>query len=80
MSQQAFVDGIRRVLNETRQDRICREYIGESKILVPFLGSEEPYYLFLGSGPVAYDLEDVPESSNDYLEFAHSYFSRDERV
>jgi hypothetical protein len=79
MSQQDFVDAIRRVLNETRQDRVCRDYLGESKVLVPFLGSEKPYYLFLGAGPVGYDLEAVPEGSDDYLEFAQSYFSRNDR-
>ncbi len=71
---------LRRILNETRQDRVCRSLLEkrDSPILFPFLGSRQPTYFFLGACPVGYDEEGVPEKADEYLEFATGYFERDD--
>ncbi|MCA9795502.1 MAG: hypothetical protein KC910_27025 [Candidatus Eremiobacteraeota bacterium] len=75
-----FLIAVRRILNETRQDRHCRPMLEkrDTDVLVPFLGCSTPTYLFLGACPVGYDLEGVPRKADEYIDFATSYFGRDD--
>jgi hypothetical protein len=71
-----FLESIRKILNETRQDRVCRPFLAKrSQVeILPFLGSLTPAYCFLGVNPTGYDVSDVPTQAEEYLEYATSYF------
>ena len=68
---------IRKILNETRQDRACRAFLSKrsNPVLVPYLGSGTPVYFFLGTSPAGYDIADTPSSAEDYIEWATHYFT-----
>ncbi len=69
---------LRKILNETKQDPRCRElYRRSGGGLLPFVGSLDPVFLFLGLNPAGVTLYEVPSSADEYLEFAKSYFSSD---
>lgn len=73
-----FLEAIRKILNETRQDRVCRPLLarrGSGEVL-PFLGSLHPAYCFLGTNPAGYDLSDAPTQADDYIEYATTYFAQ----
>jgi hypothetical protein len=71
-----LLDAVRRILNDTRQDRICRPFLAKHPglPLLPFLGSSAPAFFFLGAAPSGYDIAEAPQSAEDYLEWARSYF------
>ena len=68
---------IRKILNETRQDRACRAFLSKrgNPALVPYLGSSTPVYFFLGTSPAGYDIAESPSVAEDYIEWASHYFS-----
>jgi hypothetical protein len=68
---------IRKILNETRQDRTCRAFLSKrgNPALVPFLGSSTPVYFFLGTSAAGYDIADTPASAEDYIDWANGYFA-----
>ena len=68
---------IRKILNETRQDRACRAFLLKrgNPALVPYVGSPTPVYFFLGTSPAGYDIAETPGAAEDYIEWATSYFS-----
>jgi len=74
-----LLDAVRRILNETRQDRICRPFLSKhpGAPLLPFLGSISPSFFFLGAGPSGYDVVESPQSAEDYIEFARTYFEQE---
>jgi len=71
-----FLEAIRKILNETRQDRICRPFLAKrpQAEILPFLGSPTPAYFFLGVNPAGYDLSDAPTQAEDYIDYAKAYF------
>lgn len=74
-----LLEAVRKILNETRQDRLCREYLASHPSpsgLGPFLGSLEPAFLFLGLNPAGYDVAEYPSAAEDYLDFAVRYFKQ----
>lgn len=73
-----LLEAVRKILNETRQDRLCREYLNTHPSpsgLGPFLGALEPAFMFLGLNPAGYDVAEYPTAAEDYLDFATRYFS-----
>ena len=73
-----LLEAVRKILNETRQDRLCREYLNAHPSpsgLGPFLGTLEPAFMFLGLNPAGYDVAEYPSAAEDYLDFATRYFS-----
>ena len=71
-----FLEAIRKILNETRQDRLCRPFLAKrpKAEILPFLGSPQPAYFFLGVNPAGYDVSDAPSHAEDYIEYARTYF------
>jgi len=71
-----FLEAIRKILNETRQDRMCRPFLAKrpQAEILPFLGSPTPAYFFLGVNPAGYDLSGAPTQAEDYIEYAKGYF------
>lgn len=74
-----LIEAIRRGLNETRQDRICRPLLSKqaNPVILPFLGTLQPAYFFLGVNPAGYDIDEAPTAADDYIEWATSYFDRE---
>lgn len=74
--QTRLLDATRRILNETRQDRICRPLLARQKDveILPFLGALQPAYFFLGLNPAGYQVAPAPAAAEDYLDYATSYF------
>jgi hypothetical protein len=73
-----FLEAIRKILNETRQDRLCRPFLAKrpKAEILPFLGSPQPAYFFLGVNPAGYDLSDAPTQAEDYIDYARTYFDK----
>ena len=73
-----FLEAIRKILNETRQDRTCRAFLQKrpQASVVPFLGNPRPAYFFLGVNPAGCDIEQAPSQADDYIDFATHYFSQ----
>ncbi len=71
-----FLEAIRKILNETRQDRLCRPFLAKrpQAEILPFLGSPTPAYFFLGVNPAGYDVSGAPTQAEDYIEWASAYF------
>lgn len=71
-----FLEAIRKILNETRQDRLCRPFLAKrpQAEILPFLGSATPAYFFLGVNPAGYDVSGAPTQAEDYIEYATAYF------
>lgn len=71
-----FLEAIRKILNETRQDRVCRAFLAKkpATVILPFLGSIQPAYFFLGVNPAGYDLSEAPTQAEDFIEYARTYF------
>lgn len=71
-----FLEAIRKVLNETRQDRVCRPFLAKrpDSVILPFLGSTQPAYFFLGVNPAGYDVSETPSQAEDYIDYARNYF------
>lgn len=71
-----FLEAIRKILNETRQDRLCRPFLAKRAHteILPYIGSTQPAYFFLGVNPAGYDIQDAPTQAEDYIEYAKSYF------
>lgn len=71
-----FLEAIRKILNETRQDRLCRPFLAKrpQAEILPFLGSASPAYFFLGVNPAGYDVSGAPTQAEDYIEYATAYF------
>jgi len=73
-----LLEAVRKLLNETRQDRVCRAFMarkGGKSGIVPFLGSPEPAYLFLGLNPAGIDIAEPPTGAEDFIEWATGYFA-----
>lgn len=74
----SLLKAIRRILNETRQDRVCREYLADSeKPLVPYLGSKKATYGFLAVAPTGLEEDRFPSQAEEYIDYAGRYFSND---
>lgn len=73
-----FLEAIRKVLNETRQDRNCRAFLQKrpQAAIVPYLGNSRPAYFFLGVNPSGCDIEQAPGQADDYIDFASQYFAQ----
>ena len=73
-----FLEAIRKILNETRQDRLCRPFLAKRPQveILPFLGSTHPAYFFLGVNPAGYDISKAPSQAEDYIDYASRYFER----
>lgn len=73
-----LLGAVRRILNETRQDRLCRPLLSKypGAPLLPFLGSLSPAYFFLGAAPSGYGVAEAPQSADDYIEWARTYFEQ----
>lgn len=73
---QELLESVRKILNETRQDRTCRAFLAKKQNapLIPFLGSLTPHYFFLGLCPVGYDIAEAPTNAQEYLDWASGYF------
>lgn len=71
-----FLEAIRKILNETRQDRLCRPFLAKrpQAEILPFLGSPQPAYFFLGVNPAGYDVSGAPAQAEDYIDYARGYF------
>jgi hypothetical protein len=71
-----YLEAIRKILNETRQDRLCRPFLAKrpQAEILPFLGSASPAYFFLGVNPSGYDVSGAPTQAEDYIEYATAYF------
>lgn len=71
-----FLDAIRKILNETRQDRVCRPFLAKRSHveILPFLGSLQPAYCFLGVNPSGYSVTQAPSQAEEYIEYARNYF------
>ena len=73
-----FLESVRKLLNETRQDRVCRAFMarkGGKTGIVPFLGATAPVYLFLGLNPAGIDIAEPPTGAEDFIDWATGYFS-----
>lgn len=73
-----LLESIRKILNETRQDRVCRPLASKQEELIPFLGSTEPVYFFLGLNPAGLEVGPVPTSAEEFIEFARGYFKTEQ--
>lgn len=73
-----LLESIRKILNETRQDRVCRPLVQKQEELIPFLGSVEPVYFFLGLNPAGLELANVPPSAEEFIEYARRFFSTEQ--
>lgn len=73
-----FLEAIRKILNETRQDRVCRPLLSKRAHgeVLPFLGSLHPAYCFLGVNPAGYDISGAPTQAEEYIEYAAAYFGQ----
>ena len=72
-----FLESIRKILNETRQDRVCRPLLSKRAQveILPFLGSLSPAYCFLGVNPTGYDISEAPAQAEEYIDYATGYFA-----
>lgn len=71
---------VRRVINETRQDRTCREFLQENDLpLVPFLGAPEATYGFFSLNPVGLEEKEFPTKAEEFIGAAASYFENEKR-
>ncbi|MBI3928194.1 MAG: hypothetical protein HY319_21805 [Armatimonadetes bacterium] len=77
---QELLEAVRKILNETRQDPACRLFLQDKQVpgLLPYLGTHNPMFLFLGLNPAGYTLGEIPTAAADYLDFARGYFSSEE--
>lgn len=75
--QSQLVLAIRKILNETKQDKTCRTFCSKRgySVYLPFLGStNQPAYCFLGASPAGFDVAESPSHAEDYIEWGTNYF------
>lgn len=71
---------VRRVLNETRQDRNCRDFLNQKELpLIPYLGSPEATYGFFSLNPAGLEENEFPAKAEEFMNLAESYFEKEER-
>jgi uracil-DNA glycosylase len=78
MTSPELLLGIRKVLNETKQDKVCRTFCSKRgySVHIPYLGSStNPAYFFLGASPAGYDIADSPANAQEYIDWATEYFN-----